>query len=490
MGAATGQVAPGVEVVGRPGRRQSLRRDVTGNVTTRVALAAPDGPGRARLAGKYAEHRREASLPFGVQSEYVLRPRNRKQAQATRKSGRLFEDVPRFGSSTRVLDMEATLRPEMTTRQFGTRWTAGVSCPAGSPPLGGRASSSSAALNARLSSEQAVPAVAVLPGTRRRRAIGSSAGPTANPTAGPSSQVSSGAGKLSVPGPMVRFVGRHYGVSGRYQASCGEGFCALHDNPGRSKIEAEIFTLLTYALGGGRANADLRRWLSPPLKVDMLFEDSAQKPILVVEYDGAYFHRDRSETDQDKAMWVHHILDVPVIRIREAPLQDVTRWDLVVPARSTGDICSRSLLLHLLHLEHEGEAKLSAKQVDDAVRFLEIGQPLDETLLLCRAAAATRASGAVPQGHARRQRPATGQSQGRGSRNGTIPVPASRSGHAASLVRCCYQSVLKTPLGGRVRHAWPTSCRSTETRCTAATLARGDPRRRFFAHVLLWNKIR
>ena len=176
-------------------------------------------------------------------------------------------------------------------------------------------------------------------------------------------------------------MGRNNRPSGRYQAICGDGFCAASDNPGRSKIEGQIFTLLDFVLGGGRDDSDLRRWSAQLVKVDMLFQDPAKQPLLVVEYDGAYFHRDREERDYSKAMRINRMLDVPVIRIREAPLQCLTPWDLVISPRAKAEECCRLLLLHLLHFY---DLRLTAKQYSDMEHFLSIGNPLAKERLLCR----------------------------------------------------------------------------------------------------------
>src|SRR5690348_8567729 len=96
-----------------------------------------------------------------------------------------------------------------------------------------------------------------------------------------------------------RAMGRNLGwPTGRYQAVCEDGHCALRGGKGRSKLEGQIFTLLDLALGPGISNAPVDT-ARGRFEVDMLFPFVGGG--VVVEYDGAYFHLDRIERDAYKS---------------------------------------------------------------------------------------------------------------------------------------------------------------------------------------------
>lgn len=59
-----------------------------------------------------------------------------------------------------------------------------------------------------------------------------------------------------------------------------------------------------------------------------------------VEYDGAFWHNDKSEQDEEKQKHVT-ALGLKLIRVREEPLPKINDWDIIVPRR--GDIKKRIL---------------------------------------------------------------------------------------------------------------------------------------------------
>ncbi|MGW0195896.1 hypothetical protein [Nonomuraea sp. NPDC003201] len=142
-----------------------------------------------------------------------------------------------------------------------------------------------------------------------------------------------------------------YGRQGRYAARCGDGYCADKANPGTSKIEAELFAPLNYVIGNGRRNQVVEASnKSCRFDVDMTFE-LKNGWLLIVEYDGAYWHEGRELGDHNKS----HMLaggyrhKVMVVRVREHPLTRLCPMDVWVPKGSDGTLCARLAVLHMLH---------------------------------------------------------------------------------------------------------------------------------------------
>lgn len=147
-----------------------------------------------------------------------------------------------------------------------------------------------------------------------------------------------------------------------------------------SKTQTQIFAVLDYALGHGKQDV-LVHGDNRGHTVDMLFR-IPYGPAVIVEYDGAFFHRDRAERDRDKAedlsaaVWpLYHPL---VVRIRESPLEPLRLEDVVVPGRAKPGLCARLTILHLAHLLPQSDW-----QVLRAVPFLRSGGALAETSILC-----------------------------------------------------------------------------------------------------------
>lgn len=144
---------------------------------------------------------------------------------------------------------------------------------------------------------------------------------------------------------------RWAGSAGRYQASCGEGHCALTGDRASSKIEGQIFTLLNYVLGNGEL--DMQTYVgSKRLRIDMIFTLKVGH-VLAVEYDGAYWHRghedrDRRKTELIEARWPDR--KCLVVRVREHPLTPLGLCDVQVPFRADTGTCAQLILLHLAHL--------------------------------------------------------------------------------------------------------------------------------------------
>jgi hypothetical protein len=140
------------------------------------------------------------------------------------------------------------------------------------------------------------------------------------------------------------------GATGRYRASCGDGHCALTGGQATSKLQGQIFTLLDYVIGPG--HYDKRSFAYRPIRPDMVFH-APNGRALVVEYDGAYWHRGQEAKDFDKALMVEHAWanqGCVVIRIREDPLVPLRPVDMQVPRSGNAVTCTRLLLLHLLHV--------------------------------------------------------------------------------------------------------------------------------------------
>lgn len=137
--------------------------------------------------------------------------------------------------------------------------------------------------------------------------------------------------------------------TGRYQAACGDGHCALQGGAGRSKLQGQIFTLLDLALGPGISDAPVATAIGR-VNVDMLFRLGSGN--IVVEYDGAYFHQHRARTDRIKADALRgrsKLLPAHVLRIREQPLPRLHHHNVLAPPRPTPQQCAQLALLHMLH---------------------------------------------------------------------------------------------------------------------------------------------
>lgn len=157
---------------------------------------------------------------------------------------------------------------------------------------------------------------------------------------------------------------------------------------GRSKLEADIFNLLDLALGPGVNDATVPSAVGGA-RLDMLFPHDGAA--LVVEYDGAFFHQDRADTDRRKA----HVLrqgqsnlgwNVHVLRIRERPLRRLHPHDVVVPARPTAQQCARVTMLHLLHTVRRMPYADWAYELEARVfSFVQASRPLDPQTIDCRA---------------------------------------------------------------------------------------------------------
>ncbi|MFF5093161.1 MULTISPECIES: hypothetical protein [Actinosynnema] len=87
------------------------------------------------------------------------------------------------------------------------------------------------------------------------------------------------------------------------------------------------------------------------MEVDNLIPAYSRKVLLVVEYDGAYWHAGREKYDRwkverslDAAQWQ----ESEVVRVREEPLLPLRLSDVWVPKRSSAVMCARLILLHLL----------------------------------------------------------------------------------------------------------------------------------------------
>ena len=113
---------------------------------------------------------------------------------------------------------------------------------------------------------------------------------------------------------------RWSGATGRYQAKCEQGHCALTGDQATSKLQGQIFTLLDYVIGSG--HHDVRGFACLRLvRLDMEFRLPSGQ-LLVVEYDGAYWHRNKEERDFLKARAIERAWrggGCFVVRIRNTP---------------------------------------------------------------------------------------------------------------------------------------------------------------------------
>jgi very-short-patch-repair endonuclease len=133
------------------------------------------------------------------------------------------------------------------------------------------------------------------------------------------------------------------GTTGQYLASCEHGYCALSGRQATSKLEGQIFTLLDYVLGPGKHD-----WRSQVcgrrVQLDMVFtlpDDRA----LVVEYDGARWHRGKEERDGGKTRMIEEGWKgrkCVVVRIREDPLMPLELPDVWVPPELTPSLVFKS----------------------------------------------------------------------------------------------------------------------------------------------------
>lgn len=133
---------------------------------------------------------------------------------------------------------------------------------------------------------------------------------------------------------------------GRYQAGRAVCGCANEAVPGTSKIEGDLFGFLNFVIGNGRQGHAIDGLRS--LTVDMAFECDPEG-VLVVEYDGAYWHTGREATDWAKVDRIRSLGRHHVIRVREDPLPRLFPEDVCVPKGTDAATCARLVLIHLLH---------------------------------------------------------------------------------------------------------------------------------------------
>lgn len=135
--------------------------------------------------------------------------------------------------------------------------------------------------------------------------------------------------------------------SGRHVAACSDGRCALTGNEATSKLEGHCFVLLNAVLGGGTQDVQL---CGGHFRADMVFQlpDGA---VLVIEFDGAFWHQGTEDRDWRKICAAHAHWDGQciVIRVREMPLTPIDRHDVLVPAKASAVTIATTVLLHLTH---------------------------------------------------------------------------------------------------------------------------------------------
>jgi hypothetical protein len=153
-------------------------------------------------------------------------------------------------------------------------------------------------------------------------------------------------------------------------------------------MQGSLFALLDYAIGGGRQDVTISLgWRTT--RLDMLFSLPNDFK-LVVEYDGAYWHRGREEQDFAKSRNVMlRYARCLAVRVREYPLEATCDGDLVapdvqVPARVDAATCARLVLLHLVHEMPTNVLDYAA--LDRVLGFLRSAPlPLEHSSVLCEA---------------------------------------------------------------------------------------------------------
>jgi hypothetical protein len=173
---------------------------------------------------------------------------------------------------------------------------------------------------------------------------------------------------------------RWAGASGRYQAICEQGHCALTGGEATSKHEGQIFALLSYVIGPGQHDVRVRIG-SRVIRIDMTFPLPSGR-ILALEYDGAYWHEGQEERDLRKTGMIQQSGQYLVIRIREYPLQPLTPLDVHVPPRADAAECVRLTLLHLTHQLGADVGQDAPRRVGD---FLHASaRPLKSGSIACK----------------------------------------------------------------------------------------------------------
>src|SRR2546430_6078373 len=232
---------------------------------------------------------------------------------------------------------------------------------------------------------------------------------------------------LAVTVPSMYPIRRPVGTVGRYQAACADGFCIMSGIRGTSKIESDIFTILNYVLSPGQQQVTLSG-SGERADVDMIFGDGSRSPLVIVEYDSAYFHKDKQQRDLRKAEnLTHWFRPAPcvVMRIRENPLDLLRRPDVRVPTRADAATCARLILLHLQHLapfEHGDWYEVMTRSYS----FLLAGaRPLEREQVACGGCWRIEEAGRrqEPKPVVARPRRGPGRARPHGSRRRPLPAP-------------------------------------------------------------------
>ncbi|UGT44011.1 hypothetical protein LTV02_11760 [Nocardia yamanashiensis] len=154
--------------------------------------------------------------------------------------------------------------------------------------------------------------------------------------------------------------------------------------PGESVAEGSIYAILNFVLGTGTRNYRVAGRYE--LRADMMFMiGNREGHPLVVEYDGAFWHRDREETDTRKICETRSLSERhDIIRLRQQPLPRLQPADISFPRKADAMTCARLALLHITH-----RPKYFAPE--DAIvrrihRFLSFGAiPLQDDWITCDA---------------------------------------------------------------------------------------------------------
>ncbi|GGS32702.1 hypothetical protein Snoj_01410 [Streptomyces nojiriensis] len=148
------------------------------------------------------------------------------------------------------------------------------------------------------------------------------------------------------------------------------GLCCRGQQSGAEvALFAELHVLLVPLLGGGA----VRRHVRPDgvamriARCDILI-DRLERPV-VVEYDGAYWHRSRSGPDREKALAIRGA-GHRMVRVREAPLKALHPDDVVIGAGADAHAAAAAVLGRMVE-----RGWLSARAASAAAEYAAAGRP-------------------------------------------------------------------------------------------------------------------
>jgi hypothetical protein len=124
--------------------------------------------------------------------------------------------------------------------------------------------------------------------------------------------------------------------------------CPFCFDPNRSKDEIYLLFELKHHFVDIDPNETLVESAGERFLVDIVIRPKDSSAI-IVEYDGHYHHKGNDEKDREKAQALEQS-GFRVIRVREAPLEPTSGFDVVVPAKAPPHVCAKLLLDRLKDL--------------------------------------------------------------------------------------------------------------------------------------------